>query len=77
MTIRERVETELSILNEEDLGLVESLISFLRSKRNSGTTELDEAKLKVLYAESAAEDHLMAQEGMADYSSDLKKEDKR
>lgn len=71
------METELSVLSDEDLGLVESLISFLRSKGNSGTASLDEAKLKILYAESAAEDRMMAQEGMADYSTDLKKEDKR
>jgi len=76
MTIRERVESELAILSDDELGFLESVISFLQSKRNSIMKNLDEAKLKLLYAETTEEDRRMAQEGMGDYSSDLKKEDK-
>ncbi len=76
MTIRKRLETELSVLSEKDLELVEGLVTFLQSKRNSGTTTLDEVRLKFLYAESAKEDRMMAQEGMADYTTGLTKEDK-
>ncbi len=78
MIIREQLFQELGQLSEEDLKRVADYVSFLKSKARTGrVVRLDEANLKALYAEAGEEDRMIAQEGMAEYSAGLKKEDKQ
>ncbi len=63
------------MLSEKELGLVDRFVSFLKTKRESGTKVFDEEQLAQMYRAAAGEERKMAQEGMADYLKDLKKED--
>ncbi len=78
MVAREELVKELKQLNEEDVQRVANFVSFLKSTtRMRGVARFDEASLKILYSEASEEDRILAQEGMAEYSSCLKREDKQ
>lgn len=78
MIAREQLVQELGQLSEEDVKRVADYVSFLKSKtRMKEVVRFDEEGLKVLYAEAGEEDRLLAEEGMPEYDTGLKKEDKQ
>lgn len=79
VSIRERVVQELQGLSDARLQQVADFAAFLkRQERINELAELeaiDEDTLAKLYADAAAEDRELAEEGLADYARGLEKED--
>lgn len=76
MSLREQIEHELDRLDAGGLGQVARYLAFLRFEaRAVSPPEVDESLLANLYAEFDAEDHALAEEGMAEYSQGLAGED--
>lgn len=71
-TTREQILKSFDLLPEPERHQVASEI--LR-RTLASNTELDEAQLATLYAESAATDRKLAEEGMEDYEKGLASED--
>jgi hypothetical protein len=76
MNTKEQITQELSSLNSDELKQVAQYLAFLKYQSHLKSTKAsDEAQLAALYAEFVEEDHLLAEEGMADYAGALAKED--
>jgi hypothetical protein len=76
MTLKEQVNDDLERLDEGGLREVADFMAFLQFRsRHQSVPDWDEAKMVVLYAEFAEEDRALAEAGMADYASDLGRED--
>lgn len=79
VSIRERVVQELQGLSDARLQQVADFAAFLkRQERINELAELeaiDDDTLAKLYADAAAEDRELAEEGLADYARGLEKED--
>lgn len=79
VSTRERVVQELQGLSEAGLQQVADFAAFLkRQERVNELAELealDDDTLAKLYADAAAEDRALAEEGLADYARGLEKED--
>lgn len=76
-SVRERVALELDTLSEAELNQVAEYVAFLRFRARIATPPRDDAHLRALYAEAAAEDRTLAEEGMAEYHRVLDDEDQR
>jgi len=71
VTTKESLAKELEALDEQQLKKIGDFIAFIKYKaRYSNLTGAE-----TLYAEFAAEDQQLAEEGMAEYAGMLKKED--
>jgi hypothetical protein len=76
MTVKEYVNQVLEDLSETELQQVAEYLAFLKFRANmSIMPHLDTAQIGTLYARFAEEDHIMAEEGMAEYHAGLVKED--
>ena len=76
MSMREHVIQELASLGDADLAQVAEFLAFLKFRaRRHAIPALDETQLAALYAEFAAEDRNLAEEGMSDYAAGLRQED--
>lgn len=79
MSLKEQVAHDLDGLSEAELKQVAEYLAFLRFrsrlKSTSSLSGLTETQLADLYAEFAAEDRKLAEEGMSDYAEGLMKED--
>jgi hypothetical protein len=76
MSMREHVIQELQGLSDTDLAQVAEFLAFLKFRaRRHATPIIDETQLAALYAEFAAEDCALAEEGMLDYAAGLRQED--
>ncbi|HUK91753.1 MAG TPA: hypothetical protein VLZ81_15220 [Blastocatellia bacterium] len=76
MSIREEIIKQVGELTEDQLDEVADYLSFVRFRaRTRPLVEFDERQLGALYAEFADEDRQLAEEGMADYTESLSRED--
>jgi hypothetical protein len=76
VTIKERLIHELDELKETDLEKVVEYIKFLKVKHIfMPLRNIEEKDYASLYTEFEEEDKMLAEEGMAEYSNQLEKED--
>jgi hypothetical protein len=76
MTVKEYVHQTLQTMNDADLKEVAEYLAFLRFRaRAHSVPPFDPAQAASLYAESAAEDRDLAEEGMGEYACGLATED--
>jgi hypothetical protein len=76
MSMREHVIQELQSLSDTDLAQVAEFLAFLKFRaRRHAAPIIHETQLTALYAEFAADDRALAEEGMSDYAAGLRKED--
>jgi len=77
MTVKEHILNEINHLDDKQLYEIEKYIKFLKfNSRFSYYSKYNEEDLARLYGEYAEEDREFAEEGMEDYMTNLKKEDK-
>ena len=74
MTTLEQVFKDVKTLNETELKDLADYLAFLKFRSKTPSLS-DEATWAALYAEFAEEDRQLAEQGMADYSASLAKED--
>jgi hypothetical protein len=74
---RQDILSTIDTLDESEITELANFISFLKFRRRVApfTTELQEQELAALYSEAAAEDHVLAENGMTDYQTALLRED--
>ena len=78
MAVKGRLVKELDTLGEQQLREVVEYVAFLKFRsRFMSPPSVDEEELTKLYGEFAEEDRQLAEEGMADYTNSLAKEDKQ
>jgi hypothetical protein len=78
MTLKEHIVKELEKLDEKQLHEVVEFVIFLKFRsRIVPPVNLDEEQVSNLYAEFAEEDRMLTEEGLADYTNGLSKEDKQ
>jgi hypothetical protein len=78
MAAKERLVKELDTLGEQQLREVTEYVAFLKFRsRFMPPPSFDEEELTKLYGEFAEEDRQLAEEGIADYTNSLTKEDKQ
>jgi hypothetical protein len=76
MTAREQLLREIEELDDTQVREVEEFLAFLRFRSRYDTPVVfDRAQAAEQYRESATEDRALAEEGLADYSAGLKRED--
>ncbi len=76
MTIREYVDHSVQSLDDNDLAKVAEYVAFLRfHSRSSPVIDFDAEQTANLYAETAEDDHALAEMGMDDYVRGLATED--
>lgn len=76
MTVREYVDQAIRNLSEAELTELAEYVAFLRFRsRAHSVPSLDTAQVASLYAEAAADDRTLAEEGMEEYAHGLAKED--
>ncbi len=76
MSIREQLVQELERLSEDEVEQLAEYLAFVKYRtRLQAKPQVDEEKLAALYAEFAAEDREIAEQGMADYAEALAGED--
>jgi hypothetical protein len=76
MTAREQLLREIEDLDDSQVKEVEEFLAFLRFRsRYDAPVVFDRAQAAEQYRESAADDRQMAEEGLADYTAGLKRED--
>jgi hypothetical protein len=76
MTVKEYVNQTLQTMNDAELAEVADYLAFLRFRaRSHATPPLDTSQMASLYAEAAAEDRNLAEEGMGEYAGGLVAED--
>ncbi len=74
--IKEQIIQDINNLSDIELKQVAKYVAFLRfQSRVNSMPALDEVKMASLYAGFADEDSELAEEGMLDYITGLKKED--
>jgi hypothetical protein len=78
MTVKGHLVKELDTLGEHQLREVAEYVAFLKFRsRFMPSPSIDEEELARLYEEFAEEDRQLAEEGIADYTNSLAKEDKQ
>ena len=78
MTLQQQVNQTISTLDNGQLKEVATYLSYLKFKsRRKNGLQNEDGKLAKLYAEFADDDQLLAEEGMADYTSNLTTEDNK
>lgn len=78
MTAKEQLLREIEELDDSQVREVEEFLAFLRFRSRYDTPVVfDRAQAAEQYREAVAEDRKMAEEGLADYSAGLKREDTR
>lgn len=78
ISIKEKLAQELETMSEAELEQVAEYMAFLRFRAKRRIIPiLDEEQLATVYAEFADEDQELAEEGMADYTKGLRREDSR
>lgn len=75
LTIKGQVREEIETSDEVEIKALAEYLAFLRFRAQNKTHEADESQLAALYAEFAAEDRSLAEEGMEDYAEGVLKED--
>ena len=76
MTIREQINKKLTSLNDTELQQVAEYLSFLKYRSNlKSNSSVNVKNLARLYQEFAGEDRQLAEEGLEDYSKNLRSED--
>ncbi len=76
ISTKEQVLTTLADLNESQLAQVAEYLEFLKFRgRSKNEPNIDETELAALYAEFADEDRELAENGLAEYAENLKRED--
>jgi hypothetical protein len=76
MAAKEHIIEEIEDLDETQLREVENYLAFLKFRsRLQPAQSFDKNAVEGLYREFAAEDRSLAEEGMAEYARDLKRED--
>jgi cytochrome c553 len=75
MSAKEQVLEEIETLSEAEIREVAEYLAFLKYRSRNKPRVVDESQLAALYAEFAEEDRGLAEEGMADYTAGLIKED--
>jgi hypothetical protein len=76
--MKEQLARELDSLNEAELKQVSEYVMFLKFKsRVKSNWVLDETQLAALYAEFAEEERQLAEEGMADYTEEMVREEEQ
>ena len=75
MSTKEEVLGELESLSEAELKEVAVYLAFLKFRSRNKPHIVNESQLAALYAEFAEEDRNLAEEGIADYTEGLMKED--
>lgn len=75
MSTKEQVLEEIGTLSEAEVKEVAEYLAFLKYRSQNKPQLVDESQLEALYAEFAQEDRNLAEEGMADYTEGLMKED--
>jgi hypothetical protein len=73
MTTKESVTRELDELSNAELLMVRRYVGFLRKR--SHRPKIEKRKLRRFYAEFAAEDKALAEQGMSEYARKLRRED--
>ena len=78
MTLQQQVNETISTLDNGQLEEVATYLSYLKFKsRRKNSLQNEDTKLAKLYAEFADDDQLLAEEGMAEYTSNLTTEDNK
>ncbi len=78
MTLKEYVSQTVEELTDAELEQVAEYLAFLKFRaRRAEIPPFDKEQIASLYAEFAAEDRLVAEEGMSDYYNGLISEDTR
>ena len=78
MAVKGHLAKELDTLAEHQLREVAEYVAFLKFRsRFMASPSVDEEELTKLYGEFAEEDRQLAEEGIANYTNSLAKEDKR
>ena len=76
ISTKEKVVIELAELNDMQLQTVAEFLEFLKFReRRKFETQFDDAELEALYAEFADQDRELAEAGLAEYASNLNRED--
>jgi hypothetical protein len=76
MAAKEHIIEEIEELDETQLQEVENYLAFLKFRsRLQPSQPFDKNLVEGLYREFAAEDRSLAEEGLAEYARDLKRED--
>ena len=78
MTAKQYISEALETFTDKQLAEVAQYVTFLRFRaRSQPPVSYDEAQVASLYAEFAAEDRTLAEEGMRDFAQGLAAEDVR
>jgi hypothetical protein len=75
VSTKEQVLEEIKALSEAEIKDVAEYLAFLKYRSQGRPRVVDESQLAALYAEFAAEDNDLAEEGVTDYAEGLVKED--
>lgn len=75
ISTKEQVLTTLADFNEAQLKQVAEYLEFLKFRQRQIEPNIDETELAALYAEFADEDRELAENGLAEYAHNLKRED--
>lgn len=75
ISTKEQVLTTLADFNEAQLKQVAEYLEFLKFRQRQIETNIDETELAALYAEFADEDRELAENGLAEYTENLERED--
>jgi len=77
MSVKEHLKEEIERLDEDQLLEIEDFLSFLKFRSLiNRPSPISQEQIARLYSESGEEDRLMAEQGMADFSFGLVREDK-
>lgn len=75
MNLKEEVTRQLDSFTDAELHEVVQYLALLRYRSRVTPHNYDEQHLAALYGEFAEEDRVLAEEGIADYTSALARED--
>ena len=76
ISTKEKVVTSLAELNDTQLQTVAEFLEFLKFReRRRIQPQFDDAALEALYAEFTDEDRELAEVGLAEYATNLERED--
>jgi hypothetical protein len=76
MTVKDYVDQTLQTMNDAELAEVAEYLAFLRFRaRAHSIPAFDMAKVESMYAEVAAEDRALAEQGVGEYVRGLAAED--
>ena len=75
MSTKEKVVMTLAELNDTQLQTVAEFLEFLKFRERHKFEQFDDVELEALYSEFADEDRELAEAGLADYATNLERED--